>query len=162
MLVKGPPVHGHVDGFLFGVPCSVRGRLRNVIDVLIQERRNSIADALELRLSCTEPSIHDHCLSVGLRGVPATSLQWRHNEPNGVSNHRGIDCSLNRLFRRRSTKTAIGEIPAQRDSNPEKVSIWWRHQIPSHFWTRVIPSKTKKTCTHLPLCVSESGQHSFR
>ena len=26
------------------------------IDVLVQERRNSIADALELRLSCTNPS----------------------------------------------------------------------------------------------------------
>ena len=33
------------------------------------------------------------------------TLQWRHNEPNGVSNHQRIDCLLNRLFRRRSKKT---------------------------------------------------------
>ena len=32
-------------------------------------------------------------------------LQWRHNEHNGVSNHRRLDCLLNRLFRHRSKKT---------------------------------------------------------
>ena len=32
----------------------------------------------------------------------ALSLQWRHNERNGVSTHRCLDCFLNRLFRRRS------------------------------------------------------------
>ena len=29
----------------------------------------------------------------------------RHNERDGVSNHRDLDCLLNRLFRRRSKKT---------------------------------------------------------
>ena len=29
------------------------------IDGLVQERRNSIADAMELRLSCTNPSMCD-------------------------------------------------------------------------------------------------------
>ena len=29
----------------------------NHVDVLLQERRNSIANALELRFSCTNPSI---------------------------------------------------------------------------------------------------------
>ena len=56
---------------------------------------------------------------------------WRHNESNGVSNHRRLDCLPNRLFRRRSKKTSklripglctgnspvTGEIPAQRASN---------------------------------------------
>ena len=32
------------------------------------------------------------------------TLQWRHNERNGVSNHRRIDCLLKRLFRWRSKK----------------------------------------------------------
>ena len=32
--------------------------LRDNIDRLVQERRNSIANALELRLSCTNPSIY--------------------------------------------------------------------------------------------------------
>ena len=30
------------------------------------------------------------------------TLQWRHNEHNGVSNHQCLECLLNRLFRRRS------------------------------------------------------------
>ena len=69
------------------------------------------------------------------------SLQWRHNDPNGVSNHRRLVGLLNRLFRRRSKKTSkprvtglwegnspvTGEFPSQRASNAENVSIWWRH-----------------------------------
>ena len=35
----------------------------------------------------------------------ATTLQWRHNERDGVSNHRRYDSLLNRLFRHRSKKT---------------------------------------------------------
>ena len=34
------------------------------------------------------------------------TLQWRHDEPDGVSNHRGLDGLLNCLFRRRSKKTS--------------------------------------------------------
>ena len=69
------------------------------------------------------------------------SLQWRHNERNGVSNHQPRACLLNRLFTRRSKETSklcvtglcggnspvTGEFPAQRASNAENVSIWWRH-----------------------------------
>ena len=69
------------------------------------------------------------------------SLQWRHNERVGVSNHQPHNCLLNRLFRRRSNKTSklrvtglcagnspgTGEFPAQMVSNAENVSIWWRH-----------------------------------
>ena len=35
-----------------------------------------------------------------------TALQWRHNEPDGVSNHQVRHCLLNRLFRRWSNKTS--------------------------------------------------------
>ena len=34
------------------------------------------------------------------------TLQWRHNKRDGVSNHRRLDCLLNRLFRRRPKKTS--------------------------------------------------------
>ena len=34
------------------------------------------------------------------------SLQWRHNERDGVSNHERLDCLLNYLFRCRSKKTS--------------------------------------------------------
>ena len=33
-------------------------------------------------------------------------LQWRHNEPDDVSNHQHQDCLRNRLIRRRSKKTS--------------------------------------------------------
>ena len=70
-------------------------------------------------------------------------LQWRHNEHDGVSNHQPHDCLLSRLFRRRSKKTSklrvtgicvgnspgTGEFPAQRASNAETVSIWWRYHV---------------------------------
>ena len=34
------------------------------------------------------------------------SLQWRHNERDGISNHQPHECLLNRLFGRRSRKTS--------------------------------------------------------
>ena len=68
-------------------------------------------------------------------------LQWRHNERDGVSYHQPHDCLLKRLFRRISKKPykfrvtglcegnspVISEFPAQRGSNAENVSMWWRH-----------------------------------
>ena len=66
------------------------------------------------------------------------TLHWRHNEPDGISNHQPNDCLLNRLFRRRSRSTSklratglcagnspvTGEFPSQRVSNAENVSTW--------------------------------------
>ena len=34
------------------------------------------------------------------------TLQWRHNERDGTSDHQTYDCLLNRLCRRRSTRTS--------------------------------------------------------
>ena len=80
------------------------------------------------------------------RGSPVLqqkkTLQWRHNEHDGVSDHQPHDCLLNRLFKHRRKKTSklrvtglcggnspeTGEFPAQRASNVENVSIWWRHR----------------------------------
>ena len=73
--------------------------------------------------------------------IETTSLQWRHNERDGVSNHQFHHCLLDRLFRRRSMKTwklrvtglcavnspMTGEFSAQMASNTENISIWWRH-----------------------------------
>ena len=69
------------------------------------------------------------------------TLEWRHNKSDYVSNHRRLDCLLNRLFRCKSKKTSklrvtglwegnspvTGEFPSQRASNTENVSIWLRH-----------------------------------
>ena len=71
----------------------------------------------------------------------ADTVQWRHDEHDGVSNHQPHDCLLNRLIGHRSKKTSkfrvtglcvgnspvTGEFPAQMASNAENVSIWWRH-----------------------------------
>ena len=71
----------------------------------------------------------------------ALSLQWSYNERDGVSNHRRLNCLLNRLFRHKSKETSklrvtslcagnlpmTDEFPAQRNSNAENVSIGWRH-----------------------------------
>ena len=69
------------------------------------------------------------------RAFLGSSLQWHHNERDGVSNHQPHDCLLNRLFRRRSKKTSklrvtglcagnspgTDEFPAQMASTAENV-----------------------------------------
>ena len=73
--------------------------------------------------------------------APLSTLLWRQNGHDGVSNHQPHHCLLNRLFTRRSKRTSklrgtglcvrnspvIGEFPTQVASNAENVSIWWRH-----------------------------------
>ena len=85
------------------------------------------------------PSIH-HIWTIN----PST-LQWRRNDHDGVSIHEPHGS----LFRRRSKKTSklyvtglcvenspvTGEFPAQRASNAENVSIWWRHHETWHMHT---------------------------
>ena len=70
-----------------------------------------------------------------------SSLRWRHNGCDSVSNHQPRECLLRRLIRRTSKKTSklrvtglcarnspeTGQFPAQMASNAENVSIWWRH-----------------------------------
>ena len=78
---------------------------------------------------------------IKLLGLLIWPLLWRHNERDGVSNHRRLDCLLNLFFRHRSKKTSklrvtglcegdspvTGEFLAQRANNVENGSIWWRH-----------------------------------
>ena len=85
--------------------------------------------------------VHGYGMVLGNHYNPVTTLRWRYNERDIVSNHQPHDCVLNRLFRRRSKKTSklrvtglcagnspgISKFPAQMASNAENVSIWWRH-----------------------------------
>ena len=71
----------------------------------------------------------------------STSLHWRYNGRNSVSNHQPDDCLFSRLFRRKSKETSklrvtglcagnspgTGKFPAQMAGYAENVSIWWRH-----------------------------------
>ena len=51
-------------------------------------------------------------------GLIACSLQWRHNEREGVSNHQRLDCLHTRLFRRRSKKTPKLRVTGLCEGNP--------------------------------------------
>ena len=87
------------------------------------------------------PRVHDFPLVSSYHKVSSKPLHWRHNDYDCVSNHQPNGCLFNRLFRSRSKKTpklrvtglcagnspVTGEFPAQRASNAENVSIWWRH-----------------------------------
>ena len=69
------------------------------------------------------------------------TLQWCHNERHGVSNNQCFHCLLSCWYRPRSKKTSklcvtglcawnsplTGEFPAQKASNAENASIWWRY-----------------------------------
>ena len=46
------------------------------------------------------------------------TLQWRHNERGGISNHRGIACLLNRLFSLRSKETSTLRVTGLCKGNP--------------------------------------------
>ena len=81
-------------------------------------------------------------MMTGMTSMPC-SLQWRHMELGGVSDHQPHECLLDRLIRRRLKKTSklrvtglcagnspvIGELPAHRASNVKNVSIWWPHHV---------------------------------
>ena len=45
-------------------------------------------------------------------------LQWRHNEHDGVPNHRPLDCLPNRLFMDRSKKTSKLHVTGLCEGNP--------------------------------------------
>ena len=85
---------------------------------------------------------NEYLLTASVRSMLNTqALQWCYNERDCISNHRRLDCLLNRLFRCQSKKilklrvTGVcegnspmtGEFTAQRASIVENISIWWRH-----------------------------------
>ena len=64
---------------------------------------HSKRETFRLKRNTANLTIDIHFLS--LRIQPRT-LQWRHNDHDGVSNHQPHGCLLNRLFGRRSKKTS--------------------------------------------------------
>ena len=92
-------------------------------------------------------------------------LQWRNNGRDGVSIHQPCDCLFNRLFGRRSKKTSkirvtglcvgnapvTGEFPAQKASNAENVSIWWRHHEQQMHLYYFLVIRKHPTCTRFTL-----------
>ena len=91
--------------------------------------------------------IRDLTVPLSYKHHQAVSLETRHNERDGIWNHR----CLNRLFRYRSKKTSqlpvtglcegnspvTGEFPPKRASNVENDSIWRRHRALSNVVARI-------------------------
>ena len=94
-------------------------------------------------IGCNEwtPKLYDELQTKNNTSSLWMSIQWHHNEHDGVSNHRRLDGLFNRLFSRISQKTSnlsvtglsegtppvTGGFPSQEASNAENVSIWWCH-----------------------------------
>ena len=101
-----------------------------------------------------------------------TSLRWRQNDNDGVSNHQPQHCLLKSLFRRRSKETSklrvtglcagnspgTGEFPAQMACYAEDISIWWRHHEFCYWLHRVVfvqfPTQSMPIKNTLPLTTS--------
>ena len=98
----------------------------------------------EKYVHCTLDNLPDTDLTADGFHCVATicSLQWRHNDHDGVSNHQPHGCLPKRLLRQIKENikaprhwplcgefAGVGEISAQRASYAENVSIWWRHHV---------------------------------
>ena len=82
------------------------GGIENISRML--SRSSSCQRNLE-RVRCEVGTVQKQYLLVVWSCDPVRTvgtLQRRHNERNGVSNHQRLDCLLNRLFRHRSRKTS--------------------------------------------------------
>ena len=116
----------------------------SLISVILNGKRDDFQGKMMLQRGLIVPWLRINCPMLGFirRHGAFVALRWRHNEHGGVSNHQPHDCYPKRLFKRRSKKSSklrvtglcggnspvTGEFPAQRASNAENVSIWWRHQ----------------------------------
>ena len=118
-------------------------RYRVPVNYIFYEILNEIHHLTAGTGSGTIPVHRENCINIIVtnRHIWSSPLHWRHNGGDGVSNRRRHDCLLNRLLRRRSKKSSkprvtvlckgnspvTGELPAQKASDTENVSIWWRH-----------------------------------
>ena len=123
-----------------------------------------------------------HVIIIQTRKI--TPLQWRHNEHDSISNHQRLGCLLSRLFRSKITSKlrviglcegnspVTGEIPTQRASNAENVSIWWRHHALSlvskllcnlcNIWNPVTVITVNKLLLLIIVLYEQSSLHAGR
>ena len=74
------------------------------------------------------------------------ALHWRHNDHDGVSNHRPHGCLLNRLFRRRSKKTSKLRVTG--------LCVWGIHR---DRWIPRTKGQLRRKCFHLMTSLWYSG-----
>ena len=90
-----------------------------------------------LHMMCLVMVSHYSNITWALCCLKTITLQWRHNEHDGVSNYWYLDYLLNRLFRCRSKKTSKLHVTGLCEGNPlvtggfpsnaENYPIWWCH-----------------------------------
>ena len=81
-------------------------------------------------------------------------LEWRHNGRDGAWNHQPHDCSLNRLFKRRSKKTSKLRVTGRWQVNsPHKAPV-----TRNFFFHLMTSPCTRRTC----LCLSKRKDSACR
>ena len=102
-----------------------------IINIAIIINNSIINISISIKISMN--SISSICLSLGIINllgpcqpfITQSSLQWRHNGHDGVSNNQPHDCSLNRLFMRRSKETSKLRITGLCDRLPVNSRQKW-------------------------------------
>ena len=134
---------------IFSLICAWMNRLVNNSEAGDLRRHRDHYDVIVLLQVFILKTLHSKAVALlQWRGV---TLEWPHNGQDSVSNHQPHDC----LLRHRSKKTSklrvtglcarnspgTGKFPAQRASNAENVSIWWRHHDHWGIWITWIHCK---------------------
>ena len=87
-----------------------------------------------------------------LEGDSHHTLEWSHNEHDGVSNHQPHDCLFNRLFTHRSKKTTKLRVTGLCAGNLPVTSSWSQKWLMVTPWHRDASSITDSLCEHwIPL-----------
>ena len=114
-----------------------------------------------------DPVDHFECRHPVHNITGSHSLQWRHNDHDGVSNLQPHVCLLNQRWSKKTSKLRVtglcavnspgtGEFPAQMASYAENVSIWWRHHVLNYPLGR-----TRLICSHPFACWEPLYQHGL-
>ena len=82
------------------------------------------------------------------------TLQWRHNERDGVSNQQRLDCLFNRLFRRISKKTSKLRVTGLCEGNPPVIDGFPSQRISK---LKMFPSMTSSWYPGMKVIRDSSG-----
>ena len=79
----------------------------------------------------------------------APALQWRHNDRDDISNHRRLDCLLNRLFKRRSKKTSKFRVIGFCEGNSSVTGEFFAQRVSHTCGAHVSQNSIFKICNHM-------------
>ena len=96
----------HPHGRAMGCFC----KLKVVSALYISEKMYHVIMALQCTYICV-------CVCIFVCAL-VCPLEWHHNECNGLSSHRQLDCLLKQLFRCRSKKTSKLHVTGLCEANP--------------------------------------------